>query len=151
MGVIIGKEGKTAKVDEWMAFLNNHMKDTLLTLENEKMYVETIFREILDGCEYLYWYSFLEDKYYALNTAVDKAMLSNFFKKGFIGLQGCSLTVNHVDRKTNQISIDLIPETLRLTTFKQAKVGGKINYEIDQMTRTMVDTLENIYLRQNEN
>ncbi|SKB60354.1 Protein of unknown function [Sphingobacterium nematocida] len=31
----------------------------------------------------LYWYSFLEDKYYALNTAVDKAMLSNFFKKGF--------------------------------------------------------------------
>lgn len=45
------KEGKTAKVDEWMAFLNNHMKDTLLTLENEKMYVETIFREILDGCE----------------------------------------------------------------------------------------------------
>ena len=51
------KEGKTAKVDEWMAFLNNHMKDTLLTLENEKMYVETIFREILDGCEYLYWFS----------------------------------------------------------------------------------------------
>ena len=40
-----------------MAFLNNHMKDTLLRLENEKMYVETIFREILDGCEYLYWYS----------------------------------------------------------------------------------------------
>lgn len=74
-----------------------------------------------------------------------------FFKKGFIGLQGCSLTVNHVDRETNQISIDLIPETLRLTTFKQAKVGGKINYEIDQMTRTMVDTLENIYLRQKEN
>lgn len=37
------KEGKTAKVDEWMAFLNNHMKDTLLTLENEKMYVEKIF------------------------------------------------------------------------------------------------------------
>lgn len=34
------KEGKTAKADEWMAFLNNHMKDTLLTLENEKMYVE---------------------------------------------------------------------------------------------------------------
>ena len=23
----------------------------------KKMYVETIFREILDGCEYLYWYS----------------------------------------------------------------------------------------------
>ena len=36
------KEGKTAKVDEWMPFLHNHMKDTLLTLENEKIYVEKI-------------------------------------------------------------------------------------------------------------
>ncbi|HEL1856291.1 TPA: hypothetical protein U1V12_000943 [Streptococcus suis] len=51
------KEGKTAKVDEWMTFLNEHMEDTLLTLEGEKMYVETIFREVLDGREYLYWYS----------------------------------------------------------------------------------------------
>lgn len=30
-----------------------HIIDT----RNEKIYVETIFREILDGCEYLYWYS----------------------------------------------------------------------------------------------
>lgn len=51
------KKGKSAIVDEWMAFLNDHMKDTLLTLQAEKMYIETIFREILDGDEYLYWYS----------------------------------------------------------------------------------------------
>lgn len=51
------KEGKSAVVDQWMAFLNEHMEDTLLTLEGEKMYVETIFREVLDGHEYLYWYS----------------------------------------------------------------------------------------------
>ncbi|HFI0420853.1 TPA: DUF6176 family protein [Streptococcus suis] len=51
------KEGKTTQVDKWMAFLNEHMADTLLTLEGEKMYVETIFREVLDGREYLYWYS----------------------------------------------------------------------------------------------
>ncbi|TWT26006.1 DUF6176 family protein [Planomicrobium sp. CPCC 101110] len=51
------KEGKTAKVDEWLAFLNEHLDDVLVTLEGEKMYVETIFREILDGSEYLYWYS----------------------------------------------------------------------------------------------
>lgn len=51
------KEGKSAVVDQWMAFLNTHMEDTLLTLEGEKMYVETIFRETLDGQEYLYWYS----------------------------------------------------------------------------------------------
>ena len=51
------KEGKSAKVDEWLCFLNNHMEDVLVTLEAEKMYVETIFRETLDGNEYLYWYS----------------------------------------------------------------------------------------------
>ncbi|GIO27770.1 DUF6176 family protein [Ornithinibacillus bavariensis] len=51
------KEGKTEKVDEWLKFLNDNMKDVLLTLEDEKMYVETIFRETLNGEVYLYWYS----------------------------------------------------------------------------------------------
>ncbi|WP_110926621.1 DUF6176 family protein [Bacillus massiliglaciei] len=51
------KEGKSVRVDEWLSFLNQHMKDVLITLENEKMYVETIFREHLNGEEYLYWYS----------------------------------------------------------------------------------------------
>ena len=59
------------------------------------------------------------------------------------------MTVNRVDRKINEISVDLIPETLRLTTFKNAQIGGKLNYEIDQMTRTMVDTLESIHERLN--
>ncbi|UXR70450.1 DUF6176 family protein [Staphylococcus sp. IVB6246] len=51
------KDGKTDKVEEWLNFLNEHMKDVLITLENEKMFVETIFKETLDGVEYLYWYS----------------------------------------------------------------------------------------------
>lgn len=50
-------DGKSAVVDEWLTFLNENMKDVLVTLEGEKMYVETIFREVLDGHEYLYWYS----------------------------------------------------------------------------------------------
>lgn len=51
------KPGKSAKVDEWLQFLNNNMSDVLVTLEGEKMYIETIFREVLNGDEYLYWYS----------------------------------------------------------------------------------------------
>lgn len=51
------KKGKTEKVDEWIKFLNENMKDVLITLEGEKMFVETIFREHLNGDEYLYWYS----------------------------------------------------------------------------------------------
>ena len=51
------KAGKTSKVREWMNFLNDHMEGVLVTLVGEKMYVETIFHEHLDGEEYLYWYS----------------------------------------------------------------------------------------------
>ena len=85
-----------------------------------------------------------------LDIVIPDGNIKYFFKKGFIGLQGCSLTVNRVDRQNNEISVDLIPETLRLTTFKYAKAGGKLNYEIDQMTRTMVDTLESIHERLNQ-
>lgn len=49
--------GKTEAVDEWLNFLNSNMPAVLETLEGEKMYVETIFCETLDGVEYLYWYS----------------------------------------------------------------------------------------------
>jgi hypothetical protein len=51
------RKGKTERVDEWLKFLNENMKDVLTTLEGEKMYVETIFREQLNGDEFLYWYS----------------------------------------------------------------------------------------------
>jgi len=50
------KNGKSAVVDEWMALLNREMDKVLLTLEDEKMYVETIFREVAGSSEFLYWY-----------------------------------------------------------------------------------------------
>lgn len=80
-----------------------------------------------------------------LDLEIPNGNIKYFFLKGFIGLNGCSLTVNRVDREKNEISIDLIPETLRLTTWKNIQVNDQVNYEIDQMTRTLVDTLENIH------
>ena len=84
---------------------------------------------------------------YHIDIQIPDGNIKYFFLKGFIGLNGCSLTVNRVDRTNSEISIDLIPETLRLTTWKNAKVGDEVNYEIDQTTRTLVDTLENIHQR----
>ena len=80
-----------------------------------------------------------------IDLQIPEGNIKYFFLKGFIGLNVCSLTVNRVDRAHSEISIDLIPETLRLTTWKHIQVGDTVNYEIDQMTRTLVDTLENIY------
>lgn len=51
------KDGKSTRVDEWLKFLNDNMEKVLLTLEDEKMYVENIFREKNDQGEFLYWYS----------------------------------------------------------------------------------------------
>ena len=82
-----------------------------------------------------------------LDIQIPDGNIKYFFLKGFIGLNGCSLTVNRVDRTAAEISIDLIPETLRLTTWKDIQVGDEVNYEIDQTTRTLVDTLENIHQR----
>lgn len=51
------KPGKKEIVDQWMQLLNDNMSRVLLTLNDEKMYIETIFREEIEGVEYLYWYS----------------------------------------------------------------------------------------------
>ncbi|MFC0234188.1 DUF6176 family protein [Vagococcus entomophilus] len=48
---------KEAVVKEWMDFLNEYLPDVLLTLEQEKMYVEAIFQEEEQGVTYLYWFS----------------------------------------------------------------------------------------------
>lgn len=51
------KSGKSERVDEWLAMLNRHMDEVVQTLEREQMKLEVILREIIDGVDYLYWFS----------------------------------------------------------------------------------------------
>jgi len=53
--------------------------------------------------------------------------------KGSITLNGVSLTVNDV--KGSTFGVNLIPHTQAVTTFGAAKVGSKINLEIDVLAR----------------
>jgi len=53
--------------------------------------------------------------------------------KGSITLDGVSLTVNEV--KGDTFGVNLIPHTQSVTTFGEAKVGQKINLEIDVLAR----------------
>ena len=80
-----------------------------------------------------------------LDLKIPNEKIKYFFLKGFVGLHGCSLTVNQVNKSASTISVDLIPETLRLTNFKDLSLGDQLNFEIDQTTRTLVDTIEGIY------
>lgn len=51
------KPGKSARVDEWLAMLNERMDEVKQTLVREEMKVEVIFREIIGKDEFLYWFS----------------------------------------------------------------------------------------------
>jgi len=53
--------------------------------------------------------------------------------KGSIALDGVSLTVNEVER--GRFGVNLIPHTLKVTTFGGAKKGAKVNLEVDLMAR----------------
>jgi len=62
--------------------------------------------------------------------------------QGFIGLNGCSLTVGAVT--DTEFCVCLIPETLRVTGFGKASQNEKINMEIDHQTQTIVATVERV-------
>lgn len=62
--------------------------------------------------------------------------------KGYIGLDGCSLTIGEV--RDNQFCVHLIPETLNRTLFGQRVPGDKINVEVDPQTQAIVDTVERV-------
>lgn len=61
------------------------------------------------------------------------------FNKGFVSLNGCSLTIGEVEAE--RFNIYLIPETLAVTTFGEMTVGCEVNIEYDANTQAIVDTL----------
>lgn len=75
---------------------------------------------------------------------LDPSTLAYVFKKGFIGLHGCSLTIDRLDESRRTLTVNLIPQTLALTNLKDLQVGDRVNVEIDQTTRTLVDTLHRV-------
>lgn len=62
--------------------------------------------------------------------------------KGYIGIDGISLTVGEVTR--TRFCVHLIPETLQRTTLGTKRLGNKINIEIDPQTQAIVDTVERV-------
>lgn len=73
--------------------------------------------------------------------------------KGFVGLNGCSLTISAVSTEEsgeeNWLEVCFIPETLRATTFGLLKVSDRVNLEVDRQTQAIVDTVERVLAAQN--
>jgi riboflavin synthase len=53
--------------------------------------------------------------------------------KGSIALDGVSLTINEVEGA--RFGVNIIPHTLKVTTFGELKSGSKVNLEVDLMAR----------------
>ena len=60
-------------------------------------------------------------------------------EKGYIGIDGMSLTVGKVSEE--KFDLHIIPETLRITTIGQKLIGNYVNIEIDSRTQAVVDTI----------
>lgn len=75
-----------------------------------------------------------------IQISLIKKYLDYFMEKGYIGINGCSLTIGKVN-KTN-FYIHLIPETLDITNLDKLSEGDQVNIEIDQNTITVVNTVK---------
>lgn len=80
----------------------------------------------------------------------DPAWMKYILNKGFIALDGASLTI--VDPNAEKATFDVwfIPETLEKTTFGDKKIGDKVNLEIESQTQAIVDTVERVLASRKE-
>lgn len=83
-----------------------------------------------------------------LTFTVPPPYIRYIFSKGYIGLNGTSLTVCNVDRAAGTFQVWLIPETLRITTFAEKAHGARINLEVERTTQVIVDTVRQFLTEQ---
>jgi riboflavin synthase len=79
-----------------------------------------------------------------LRIAVPAPWMRYVFAKGYIALDGASLTVAEAQRErdgSGWFEVWLIPETLRMTTFGSLREGDAVNIEIERQTQVIVDTV----------
>jgi riboflavin synthase len=81
---------------------------------------------------------------HVLRIEVPAPWMRYVFAKGYIAVNGASLTVSEAERApggAGWFEVWLIPETLRATTFAAKQVGDALNIEIERSTQVVVDTV----------
>ncbi|WP_064792224.1 riboflavin synthase [Shewanella woodyi] len=82
------------------------------------------------------------EAHFDIKLEVDPKWMNYILYKGFVGVNGCSLTVGEVTETS--FMLHLIPETLKLTNLDIIKAGETLNIEIDSQTQAIVDTVERV-------
>ena len=81
---------------------------------------------------------------HVLRLAVPAPWMRYVFAKGYIAVNGASLTVAEAGRNpdgSGWFEVWLIPETLRMTTFAEKAPDAALNIEIERATQVFVDTV----------
>ena len=81
------------------------------------------------------------DRTSVLSFEVPTTWRRYFFTKGFVALNGVSLTLAEFDAATGVGSVNLIPETMSRTNLSLVKIGDRLNLEVDAQTQAIVDTV----------
>ncbi len=88
---------------------------------------------------------------HVLRIDVPAPWMRYVFAKGYIAVNGASLTVAEAGREAagaGWFEVWLIPETLRMTGFGDKRAGDALNIEIERATQVMVDTVRDAVAEQ---
>ncbi|WBA10433.1 riboflavin synthase subunit alpha [Salinivibrio kushneri] len=83
----------------------------------------------------------VQEENYRLRFSVQPEWMRYVFSKGYIAINGASLTIAEVNKDQGWFDVWLIPETRRMTTFERKVEGDLVNIEIERQTQVMVDTV----------
>lgn len=83
----------------------------------------------------------------SIGLQLDAPLRPYVLPKGYVGVDGCSLTVGDSVSSDGVFEIHLIPETLAVTTIGHRQPGDRVNIEVDTMTQAVVDTVERVLTR----
>lgn len=80
------------------------------------------------------------DQSWDVKFSVESFMHDYMLHKGYVAINGCSLTVGEVSNE--YFMIHLIPETLSITNLFQLQQDSVVNIELDQNTIIIADTVK---------
>lgn len=77
----------------------------------------------------------------SLTIQCSKACFAFIKSKGYIAVDGSSLTVGSTNKNLASFEVHLIPETLRRTNFANKNIGDRVNLEPDMKTMLFVEAV----------
>jgi riboflavin synthase len=128
--------------------LRNSKPGSKLNLERSLRFGEEVGGHILSGhisCTGEIVGLVSESGVHDLQLRVAGKWMRYILEKGFIAVDGISLTIGRTDTDSATFWLHLIPETLERTTLLGKALGDHLNIEFDSQTVATVDTVERMH------